>query len=112
MEKRKRDHEEGARRAKESVIHHEKSLRFENTSFQWIIDCFRHLFETFSDIDNQTKDKLLDLEKNISKKYDSNESEIDEMTKSAKENLDQHDSLPFPNHFECGLYFKKDNQYL
>ena len=112
MEKRKKNLEEGARRAKESVIHHEKSLRFENTSFQWIIDCFRHLFETFSDIDNQTKDKLLDLEKNISKKYDSNESEIDEMTKSAKENLDQHDSLPFPNHFECGLYFKKDDRYL
>ena len=76
------------------------------------LDCFRHLFETFTDIDNQTRAKLLDLEKNIRIKYVNNESEIDEMTKSANENLDQHDSLPFPDSFQCGLYFKKDNQYL
>ena len=38
MEKRKRDLEEGARRAKESVIYHEKSLRSENKTFQWILE--------------------------------------------------------------------------
>ena len=34
------------------------------------------------------------------------------MEKRANETLDQYDSLPFPDHFNCGLYFKKDNQYL
>ena len=112
MESRKRDLEEGARRAKSSVRYHEQSLRYENKSFQWITDCFQHFFETFTDIENQTKAKILDLEKDISEKYGNNETEINEMTKSANETLDQHDSLPFPDHFKCGLYFKKDNQYL
>ena len=112
MERRKRDLEEGARRAKSSVFHHADSLRNANKSFQWITDCFQHFFETFSDVENQTKAKILDLERDIREKYGNNETEINEMEKRANETLDKYDSLPFPNHFNCGLYFKKDNQYL
>ena len=112
MERRKRDLEEGARLAKSSELYHADSLRNANKSFQWITDCFQHFFETFTDIENQTKAKILDLERDISEKYGNNKTEINEMEKRAYETLDQYESLPFPDHFNCGLYFKKDNQYL
>ena len=59
MERRKRDLEEGARRAKSSVFHHADSLRNANKSFQWITDCFQHFFETFSDVENKQRSRFL-----------------------------------------------------
>ena len=40
-----------------------------------------------------------------------NETEIDVMTKKAKEASDQYDGAPFPNHFKYQLYFKKGDKY-
>ena len=101
--------------AKRSVHHFEDAYRNDNKtnyeSFHWIKNCLKHFFETFTDLDNQAKNKLITLEKNISEKYSNNETEIDVMTKKAKEASDQYDGAPFPNHFKYQLYFKKGDKY-
>ena len=101
--------------AKRSVHHFEDAYRNDNKtnyeSFHWIKNCLTHFFETFTDVDNQTKNKLITLEKNISEKYSNVETEIDVMTKKAKEASDQYDGAPFPNHFKYQLYFKKGDKY-
>ena len=102
--------------AKQTVLCFENSMRLNNkmryeSNFEWISDCFKHFFETFKDIDDKTKNKLIILEKGIIEKYSSNESEIDEMTKNAKEGAEQYNGDYYPNHFNCDLFFKKGNQY-
>ena len=115
IRRQEREKELKKEEAKRGVLCFENAYRYDNKrkyeSFQWISDCLRHFFETFTDVDNQTKDKLINLENNISEKYSNNETEIDVMTKNAKEALDQYDRAPFPNHFKCELYFKKDTKY-
>ena len=115
IRRQEREKELEKEEAKRSPLHFENAYRYDNKekyeSFQWISDCLRHFFETFTDVDNQTKNKLINLEKNISEKYSNNETEIDVMTKNAKEASDQYDGAPFPNHFKCQLYFKKGNKY-
>ena len=102
--------------AKETVLYFENSIRLNNKmqfeSFKWISDCFKHFFETFKDIDDKTKNNLINFEKSFAKKYSSNESEIDEMTKNAKEGAEHYNGDCYPNHFNCNLFFKKENQYV
>ena len=115
IRKEEREKELKKEASKRSVLNFESAYRYDNKrkyeSFQWISNCLRHFFETFTDVDNQTKNKLINLEKSISEKYSNNETEIDVMTKKAKEASDQYDGAPFPNHFKCQLYFKKGNKY-
>lgn len=117
IEKRRQEREKELRKeeAKRGPLHFENAYRYDNKrkyeSFYWLRDCLRHFFETFTDVDKQTKNKLINLEKIISEKYSNNETEIDVMTKNAKEASEQYDGAPSPNHFDCPQYFKKGDVY-
>lgn len=78
--------------------------------FKWIIDFLQHLFEIFKDICTNIKKKLISLIGSIEEKYKTNETEIDTMTKNAKENEDKYNGDPYPNHFKIEKFFQKDEK--
>ena len=51
--------------------------------FQWVEKCFQHFFETFSDINDNTKMALIILEKSIEELFEQNEEKIAEKAKTA-----------------------------
>ena len=44
--------------------------------------------------------------------YSQNESQIDDITKCAKDGADEYDGEPYPCHFRHEKYFQKDGQYV
>ena len=51
--------------------------------FLWVEKCFQHFFETFSDINDNTKVALIILEKSIEELFERNEEKIAEKAKTA-----------------------------
>ena len=100
--------------AKKMIIRWEDENRRMNKQkyqvFKWIIDFLQHLFEIFKDICTNIKKKLISLIRSIEEKYKKNETEIDTMTKNAKENADKYNGDPYPNHFKIEKFFQKDEK--
>ena len=49
---------------------------------------------------------------NIEDCYSQNESQIDDITKCAKDGADQYTEKPYSNNFRIDNYFQKDGQYV
>ena len=73
--------------AKELAISSEKSARDLNKthfeSNEWIHDFFMHFFETFKEVCNQTKERIITLKKSLDRVYIINEFKIDELADKA-----------------------------
>ena len=102
--------------ASRSVIYWEDRIRPENElkykGFKWIIDFIHHFLETFNEVCEATRNKLINLVKSIEDQYSKNKSEIDEMFKNAKIGANEYDGEPFPNHFKIENYFQRDGVYI
>ena len=72
----------------------EEEYRGENKQgfqqFKWIIDFLLHFFDTFKEIPKDVKEKLTYLIFSIEENYSQNESQIDDITKCAKDGVDQY----------------------
>ena len=79
---------------KELAISSEKSARDQNKSHfesnEWIHDFFMHFFETFKEMCNQTKDRIITLKKSIDRVYIINEFKIDELAEEANAAADDY----------------------
>ena len=98
--------------AKETVISHEKHFKSINEGyykryFNWIIDFLKHFLQTFNDVSKVTEKKVNDLIEMIEKRYSKYELDIDEMAKTAKNEV-VHYKGEWPNHFVSWDFFKKD----
>ena len=92
--KKYQDMERNIRQVKEHVICKEKEARNANrTHFdynEWIHDFFMHFFETFKEMCNQTKDRIITLKKSIDRVYIINEFKIDELAEEANAAADDY----------------------
>ena len=111
-EREKKRNKEDARKR---IIHLEETTRKKNELkyqwFKWVIDFLHHFFETFKDVCNNTKKKLMSLISNIEENYKKNESQIDMMVKNAKDQVEKYEGEPYPNHFKSETFFQKDGIY-
>ena len=80
--------------AKELAISSEKSARDQNKSHfesnEWIHDFFMHFFETFKEMCNQTKERIINLKKSLDRVYIINEFKIDELAEEANAAADDY----------------------
>ena len=81
--KEKKSKEFQKKEAEFSIGFHEEKGRQKNSTWRkklgWVIDCFHHFFENFSQIDIKVKAKMLDIEDNVNDLYQKIENRIDEV---------------------------------
>merc|ERR1712080_432268 len=75
--------------------------------FNWVRKCFQHFFENFSQIDDNVKIQIINIQKSIEDTYDKNEKVIEDKAETAKDEdgLIQH--LTYINQHKIQLEWEK-----
>ena len=88
LEKEKKNKEFQQERAKIFKEIHEKDGRSKNSIWRkklnWVIGCFQHLLENFSQIDKKVKEIMLEIQNTIISKHQEIESKINEVVETVK----------------------------